>query len=115
MAHPKLYVSFRAVSVSLCIDLVRIKTDAPYITFMGKFALGFLDKYLKTRGKLRSEDRLFALSQRTINYRFKRASERMLEKFNGRNPCSPHSLRAAFRTLLGNCACLILGLHVAIS
>lgn len=86
--------------VPLCFDLVRIKTDTPHMTFIGKFAYQLLDEYLKARGKLRPEDPLFALSQRTVRFHFERAAERMLGKIGERNPCSPHSLRSAFRTLL---------------
>jgi integrase len=86
--------------VPLCFDLVRIKTDTPYMTFIGKYAFSLLDEYLKARGRLKPTDPLFKVSQRTVSYRFERAAEKMIGRFEGRNPCSPHSLRSAFRTLL---------------
>jgi integrase len=86
--------------VPLCLDLFRIKTDTPHMTFIGRYAFELLKKYLNSRGGIRPDEPLFTISQRTINYRFERAAKRLIGEFEGRNPCSPHSLRVAFRTLL---------------
>jgi len=52
--------------------------------------------------RLRDDDPIFDVSPRTIDLWFQKASGRFLGKYEGRNPCRPHSLRAAFRTLLAD-------------
>ncbi len=92
----------------ICLDLVRIKTDTPHMTFIGEYAYERLKKYLKVRGRLKPEDSLFPVSERTVHYRFRIVARELIRKMRERikygphtwNPCSPHSLRTAFRTLL---------------
>ena len=89
----------------ICLDLVRIKTDTPHMTFIGEYACDRLRTYLKSRGKLKPKDPLFPMSEQTVWYRFRVLTKEMLRKVEKRNPCSPHSLRAAFRTLLRDAGC----------
>ena len=46
-------------------------------------------------------DPIYTISARTIEHRFKALATKKLGKFEGYNPMRPHSLRSAFRTLLG--------------
>jgi integrase len=87
--------------VPLCLDLARKKTDVPFMTFIGEWGVSLLREHLKGR-RLRLEDPLYAVSHRTIDLRFERLGKRWMESYSGQNPCRPHSLRAAFRTLLGD-------------
>ncbi|MEM1554330.1 MAG: tyrosine-type recombinase/integrase [Thermoproteota archaeon] len=84
----------------ICLDLVRIKTDTPHLTFIGEYATEKLKIYLRSRGKLSQTEPLFPISERTVRYRFRVIAKEMLKKIKERNPASPHSLRVAFRTLM---------------
>ena len=85
----------------LCLDLARIKTDVPFMTFAGGWAVSLLRKHLKGK-RLRLEDPLYSVSHRTIDLHFERLGKRWMGSYSGQNPCRPHSLRAAFRTILGD-------------
>jgi len=39
---------------------------------------------------------------RLVEYHFRKVAKRMLGEFKGQNPMRPNSLRAAFRTILGD-------------
>ena len=92
---------YEAGEKRLCLDLYRIKTDTPHLTFIGEYAYGNLRAYLKRRGRLKPEDPLFPISERIVQYRFRVLAEEMLgRKVGERNPCSAHSLRVAFRTFM---------------
>jgi len=91
--------------VPLCLDLVRIKTDTPHMTFIGSLGFSYLKRCLESRGRLRAEEPLYTLSHRVIDLHFERAAKRLMGSWRGQNPMRPHSLRAAFRTLLGDAGC----------
>jgi len=88
-----------AGTVPLCLDLTRIKTDVPFMTFIGKWAVSLLKRHLKGV-VLEDEDKLFKVSQREIEQHFKRVAKSIVEDYKGFNPARPHSLRAAFKTFL---------------
>jgi integrase/recombinase XerD len=85
----------------LCLDLARIKTDVPFMTFIGEWGASLLRKHLGGR-RLRLETPLYNVSHRAIDHYFQRLGRRWVRSYKGQNPCRPHSLRAAFRTILGD-------------
>lgn len=87
--------------IPLCLDLARIKTDVPFMTFIGEWGLHLLRKHLRET-KPKFDHSLYSISHRTIDDRFKVLGEKFVGEYHGQNPCRPHSLRAAFRTLLGD-------------
>jgi integrase len=95
---------YEAGVVPMCIDLVRIKTDTPHMTFVGDYALSLLREYLRSR-RPKPDEPLFRIPRRTVDHCFEVAAKKFLRGFTGRNPCSAHSLRAAFRTLLRDANC----------
>jgi len=88
-------------TVPLCLDLARIKTDVPFMTFLGEWGVSLLREHLRGR-RLRLESPLYTTSHRAIDHYFERLGKRWMGTYKGQNPCRPHSLRAAFRTLLGD-------------
>jgi len=84
----------------LCLDFERKKTDVPFMTFAGSYAIHHLKKYLRTRGRLKPTDKLYTMPHRTIDHYFKKYGRKMFGEHTGFNPARPHSLRAAFRTIL---------------
>jgi len=85
--------------VPLCFDLARIKTDVPFMTFLGRWGFALLKKHLEGK-KLQLEDPLYTVSHRLIDLCFERLGKKWVGEYKGQNPCRPHSLRAAFRTIL---------------
>jgi len=88
----------------LCFDLARIKTDVPYMTFIGRWGVNTLKEYLKDR-ELDLSDPIFPggeSTKRLVEHHFQKASKKFYGEYQGRNPCRPHTLRAAFRTILGD-------------
>jgi len=86
----------------LCLDLARAKTDVPHMTFIGGLGVDYLKTYLETRGKLETDDPLYAKSPRAIEYYFEGLARKFVGDYRGNNPMRPHSLRAAFHTLLSD-------------
>lgn len=93
---------YEASIVPLCLDTERFKTDIPFCSFIGKWGVAELQNYLKTRGPLKDEDRLFPVSEQSVDDYFRRRAEVFLgQEFQKgeRSPCAPHSLRAGGSTL----------------
>jgi len=87
--------------VPLCFDLARIKTDVPYMSFISNWGVSTLKEIFKGR-KLQLDSRLYPISSRSVEIKFQDLAREWLGEYEGQNPCRPHSLRAAFRTLLGD-------------
>jgi integrase len=87
--------------IPLCFDLYRIKTKVPHLTFIGRWGVRHLKRQLKGR-RLDLETPLFTLHIRTIDEYFVGIAEKFVGEYRGRNPCRPHTLRAAFRTIQGD-------------
>jgi len=87
--------------VPLCFDLARIKTDVPYMSFISTWGVDTLKEALKGR-RLNLDTRLYPVSARSVQICFQNQAREWLGEYKGHNPCRPHSLRAAFRTLLGD-------------
>jgi len=87
--------------VPLCFDLARIKTDVPYMSFIGKWGVSTLKENLEGR-TLQLDSQLYPISARSVEICFQDLAQEWLGEYEGQNPCKPHSLRAAFRTLLGD-------------
>jgi integrase/recombinase XerD len=85
----------------LCLDLTRIKTNTPHVTFVGSWGTALLREHL-TDAKPRPSDPLYSKSLRNVDRQFERLGKNFIEPYQGSNPCRPHSLRAAFRTLLAD-------------
>jgi integrase len=85
----------------LCLDLSRKKTNVPFLTFIGSWALGLLKQHLKDR-PLKDDTPIFTVTRRAVDNYFRRIGIKFGGGFSGRNPYSPHSLRAAFRTILSD-------------
>jgi integrase len=85
----------------LCLDLTRKKTGVQFITFLGSWSVKLLKDYLANR-KLENETPIYDVSARTVHAYFRKTAKKFAGAFEGRNPYSPHSLRAAFRTFLSD-------------
>jgi integrase len=85
----------------LCLDLSRKKTNIPFLTFVGSWALGLLKQQLMDR-PLNDDTPIFMVTRRAVDSYFRRVGVKFGGGFSGRNPYSPHSLRAAFRTILSD-------------
>jgi integrase len=88
--------------VPLCLDLSRKKTNIPFLTFVGSWALGLLKQHLKDRPLIDDDTPIFRVTRRAVDSYFRRVGVKFGGWFSGRNPYSPHSLRAAFRTILSD-------------
>ena len=88
--------------VPLCFDFSRKKTDVPFMTFIGEFGVNLLREYLDTVEKKRDPDTIYSISERLVEDRFQDLAKERLGDYQGYNPMRPHSLRSAFRTLLGD-------------
>jgi integrase len=87
--------------VPLCLDLSRKKTNIPFLTFVGSWALGLLKEHLADRD-MQDDTPIFMVTRRAVDSYFRRVGVKFGGWFSGRNPYSPHSLRAAFRTILSD-------------
>lgn len=88
--------------VPLCLDVERIKTDIPFYTFIGKWGIAELKKWLDSRDDLTDESPLFPTSKVPVCDYFRKKAEAFLDiKFgkDERSPCGTHSLRAGGSTL----------------
>ncbi|MGC8896545.1 MAG: tyrosine-type recombinase/integrase [Candidatus Bathyarchaeia archaeon] len=85
----------------LCLDLTRKKTGVRFITFLGDWAVRLLREHLANR-KLEDTSPIYNVSARNVHAHFRLTAIKFAGAFKGRNPYSPHSLRAAFRTFLSD-------------
>ncbi|MEM2972045.1 MAG: tyrosine-type recombinase/integrase [Candidatus Bathyarchaeia archaeon] len=85
----------------ICISLTRKKTGIAFITFMGSWSVKLLKNYLANL-KLDDEAPIYDVSARAVHTYFHKTAQKFASNFKGRNPYSPHSLRAAFRTFLSD-------------
>ncbi|MEM3760151.1 MAG: tyrosine-type recombinase/integrase [Candidatus Bathyarchaeia archaeon] len=85
----------------LCLDLSRVKTSVPFMTFLGGWALDHLNQHLANR-TLKDNTPIYQVTSRAVHLYFRKVGQRFDKKSWDRNPCSPHSLRAAFRTILSD-------------
>jgi len=85
----------------LYLHLTRKKTGISLITFFGGWAVKLLQEYLANR-KLEDEAQIYDASSRAVHAYFRKIAQRFSGDFKGRNPYSPHSLRAAYRTFLSD-------------
>jgi integrase len=85
----------------LCLDLSRRKTNVPFLTFIGSWSLSLLRDHLADR-HMQDDTPIFTVTKRAVESHFRRIGAKFDGRFRGRNPYSPHSLRAAFRTILSD-------------
>jgi integrase len=85
----------------VCLSLTRKKTGIAFITFLGGWAVWLLREHL-ANSKLDDETCIYNVSSRAVHAYFRNAAQEFAGDFRGRNPYSPHSLRAAFRTFLSD-------------
>lgn len=86
----------------LCFEITRQKTDVPFMTFIGSWGLSILRVHLSNAKKKQDSDSIYTMSMRTVQWHFKKMADRWIGNYEGRNPMRVHSLRSAFRTLLGD-------------
>ncbi len=94
--------------VPICLDVERAKTQTPFVTCIGALGVRYLTTYLAGRGKLEGSDLLFPVTEQAIDDCFRRYAEKFLGRrieHGKRNPCTPHSLRTGFRTLMRRAGC----------
>ena len=84
-----------AGTVPLCLDLTKIKTDVPFMTFIGKWGVSLLKQHLNGAA-LKDEDKLFDISKRAIEQHFKRVTKGFVGDYTGFNP---RALFSIFRWL----------------
>jgi len=92
---------YEAGIIPLCLDLIRIKTDTPYLTFIGEWGVTMLGQHLADK-KLQPHEHLFKITPRSVSTYFARLARKFVGKYTGNCPIRPHSLRAAFRTILAD-------------
>lgn len=91
--------------VPICLDLVRTKTSTPHLTFVGQLGTNLIRQHLEGK-KLEDSTKLFMVTSRSIEEYFAKKAGEFLGHYEGSNPCRPHSLRSAFRTLLVGAGCV---------
>jgi integrase len=78
----------------------RSKTGVSFVTFCGQWTISNLLDYLKGK-TLSPETRLFPVTKESVDSYFKYRAVEFLGSWEGRNnPCSPHSLRHGFRSVV---------------
>ena len=92
---------FEAGIEPLCLDLARIKTDVPFLTFLGSWAVSMLKQHLKDQ-QLKPQEPIYKISARAVQRYFQRAGRKFVGEYEGNCPVRPHSLRAAFHTILSD-------------
>ncbi|MEM3360633.1 MAG: tyrosine-type recombinase/integrase [Candidatus Bathyarchaeia archaeon] len=85
----------------LCLDLTRKKTGVQFMTFLGTWAVKLLKEHLANQ-KPENTSPIYNVTARTVHAYFRKTAQKYAGAFEGRNPYSPHSLRAAFRTFLSD-------------
>jgi integrase len=78
----------------------REKTEVRFRTYVGRWTMDLLTQYLKDKN-LDAEARLFPVTPEAVDSAFRTTARKFLGEAwqKGRNPCSPGSLRHAFRTM----------------
>jgi integrase len=92
---------FENGTTPICLSLTRKKTGVSFVTFLGSWSVKMLKEYLANR-KLEHEAPIYNVSSRAVHAYFRKTAQKFAGNFKGRNPYSPHSLRAAFRTFLSD-------------
>jgi integrase len=92
---------YESKTTPLCLDLSRIKTNTPFMSFIGTWAVDILTEYLKSKNWT-PQERLFPVGEEAVEAYFRRMAKQFIGSYEGRNPAGPHSLRAGFRTILGD-------------
>jgi len=92
---------FEKGTTPICLNLTRKKTGVSFITFLGSWSVKLLKDYL-AHEKLDNETPIYNVSSRAVHAYFHKTAQKFAGNFKGRNPYSPHSLRAAFRTFLSD-------------
>ena len=85
----------------LCLDWTRKKTSVPFMTFIGKWGVSLLKEHLNGK-RLTDKTPIYDVSDRAVHRYFRRCAKKFGGKIKPRNPYTPHSLRAAFRTILSD-------------
>lgn len=86
---------YEAGRVPLCLDLIRIRADAPHLTFIGQTGGALLKEYLTTRGPLEVGAPLFHISISAVERYFNRRAKK-LPGYDDSVQYGPASLRTGF-------------------
>jgi integrase len=87
-----------------CLDLVRIKTNTPHMTFVGSLGASLIRESIRSK-KMEDKTKLFGVTARSIEKYFHKKATEFLGQIEGTNPMRPHSLRSAFDTLMTDDGC----------
>jgi integrase/recombinase XerD len=102
LTYGKIKAEYEAGTTPLALQLIRMKTEVKFITFIGKWSIDLLRTHLlNTYTSIKPEDKLFPVSRVAVDEYFRSLAPKFVDSYKGRNPIRPHSLRAAFKTLLG--------------
>jgi len=99
LTYGDIQYEFEREIVPLCFDLSRVKTDVPFMTFIGKWGFSHLKQHI-SEVKPKPDEPIFNVSRRLIDLHFQKAAKKWVGEWKGFNPARPHSLRAAFKTIL---------------
>lgn len=96
---------FESETIPVCLDLIRHKTSVDHITFLSTETVTFLKDYFAENGTPKPNDLIFPVQDRSVEGYFATRAQMLLGKYEGRNPCGPHSLRKFFRKSVVNAGC----------
>jgi len=104
LRYDDIRIEYEKSITPLCLDMYRMKTDVPFMTFIGAWGVNMLSKYLEEydRASIRPDEPLYPVTARAVEKVFQRITYKTIGGYKGKNPLRPHSLRAAFRTLLAD-------------
>ena len=104
LTYGDIKAEYEAGIVPLCLDLSRIKTDVPFMSFIGGWGIRTLKEHLSGVAlALKPGDHLYNISESAIERYFKRQAKKFgVGEYEGNNPMRPHTLRSAFKTLLSD-------------
>jgi hypothetical protein len=87
-------------TVSLCLDLARIKKDTPYMMFVGSLGFQLLKEYVASRELLARQDLLFGVNKSSVERYFLRRAKKLSDIYDDDCLYGSQSLRVGFRTAM---------------
>jgi integrase len=103
--YDSIKADFEANITPFCLDLVRLKTNVPHMTFVGSFGASLIRESIGSRKMEEDKTKLFDVTARSVEKYFLRKAVEVLGTIEGTNPMRPHSLRSAFDTLMTDDGC----------
>jgi integrase len=103
--YDSIKADFEANITPFCLDLVRLKTNVPHMTFVGSLGASLIRESIGSRKMEEDKTKLFDVTARSVEKYFLRKAVEFLITIEGTNPMRPHSLRSAFDTLMTDDGC----------